>query len=88
MNLLLKIDLTKIDKQRLFKSGQTGSIYLDAIDIETTNNQYGNSHMIVQSVSKEEREKGIQGNILGNAKTVEVQAPVSAPISEEDDLPF
>ena len=63
----LKIDVTKIDKSKLFQ-GKQGT-YLDAVLIETPNNQYGDSHMIVQSVSKEERDQGIKGAILGNART-------------------
>lgn len=61
----IKIDVTKIDKNRLFE-GKKGT-YLDAIMIETPNSEYGD-YMIKQSVSKEERESGIEGNILGNAK--------------------
>jgi len=64
-----KIDVTKIDKARLFQ-GKNGARYLDFALIETPNNQYGDSHMIVQSVSKDEREAGVKGNILGNIKEV------------------
>ena len=61
----LKIDVSKIDKARLFK-GEKGT-YLDAtafIDIDTQD-QYGNNGMITQSVPKDSNEKGA---ILGNAK--------------------
>lgn len=64
----LKLDVTKIDKARLF-SGQKGT-YLDAtvfIDIDQLD-QYGNSGMITQDVSKEEKQQGVKGNILGNCK--------------------
>ncbi|AUR99427.1 hypothetical protein NVP1265O_48 [Vibrio phage 1.265.O._10N.286.52.F6] len=64
----LKIDVSKIDKNRLF-SGQKGT-YLDAtvfIDVEQLD-QYGNSGMITQDVSKEEKQQGVKGNILGNCK--------------------
>ena len=64
----LKIDVTKIDKNRLFQ-GQKG-MYLDAtvfIDIDQLD-QYGNSGMITQDVSKEEKQQGVKGNILGNCK--------------------
>ena len=54
-----------IDKNRLFK-GEKGT-YLDAILIETPNSEFSD-YMIKQSVSKEEREQGIEGNVLGNAK--------------------
>jgi hypothetical protein len=64
----LKIDVTKIDKERLFK-GKSGT-YLDAtafIDLSEFD-QYGNSGMITQDVKKEDRESGVKGNILGNVK--------------------
>ena len=64
----LKIDVSKIDKARLF-SGAKGT-YLEATIIEDLDklDQYGNSGMITQDVSKEEKAQGIKGNILGNGK--------------------
>lgn len=64
----LKIDVKKIDKARLFR-GQKGT-YLDAqcfIELEEFD-QYGNSGMITQCVSQQERQQGIKGEILGNCK--------------------
>lgn len=66
--LSLKINVSQIDKARLF-SGQKGT-YLDAtifVDLDNLD-QYGNSGMITQDVSKEEKAQGIKGNILGNGK--------------------
>lgn len=91
-----KIDVTKIDKARLFV-GKKGK-YLDVVLIETPNSEFGD-YMIVQGVSKEEREKGIKGAILGNAKAFKSRrtetaaatpAPTEAPKPEEpdDDVPF
>jgi len=64
----LKIDVSKIDKARLFKGAK--GMYLDAtvfIDIEGFD-QYDNSGMITQDVSKDEKQQGVKGNILGNCK--------------------
>jgi len=64
----LKINVSQIDKLRLF-SGQKGK-YLDAtvfIDLDQLD-QYGNSGMITQDVSKDEKAQGVKGNILGNCK--------------------
>lgn len=64
----LKIDVSKIDKSKLFK-GQKGT-YLDAqvfIDLDEQG-QYGDNGMVTQSVSKEDREQGVVGVILGNCK--------------------
>ena len=74
-----KLDVTKIDKARLFK-GQKGT-YLDAtvfIDIDDLD-QYGNSGMITQDVTKEEKQQGVKGNILGNVKVFWKDAPQQAP---------
>ena len=63
-----KIDVSKIDKARLFK-GAKGT-YLDItsfIDLDQLD-QYGNSGMITQDVSKEEKDQGVKGPILGNCK--------------------
>ena len=64
----LKINVSDIDKARLF-TGKKGH-YLDAtvfIDINQLD-QYGNSGMITQDVSKDEKAQGVKGNILGNCK--------------------
>ena len=64
----LKINVSQIDKARLF-SGQKGK-YLDCtvfIDINDLD-QYGNSGMITQDVTKDEKAAGVKGNILGNCK--------------------
>jgi hypothetical protein len=91
--LAVKIDVTKIDKNRLFQ-GKNGAQYLDAVIMYSADaDQYGQNGMIVQSVSKEERESGVKGNILGNCKhlgqskpqTVTSQGGNSQP---SDDLPF
>lgn len=71
--LSLKIDVSKIDKARLF-AGQKGT-YLDAtifVDLEQLD-QYGNSGMITQDVSKDEKAQGVKGNILGNGKVFWVE---------------
>jgi len=67
----LKIDVTKIDKKRLFKGEK--ATYLDAVVfLDDEPGKYGDNGMITQSVSKEERESGVRGEILGNAKILKV----------------
>lgn len=66
----LKIDVSKISKDRLFK-GAKGT-YLDAtLFLEEEPDEYGQNGMITQDVSKEEREAGTKGAILGNAKILQ-----------------
>ena len=91
MNYTAKINLAKVDKEKLFVSEKTGAVYLDIVLIESNNNEYGQSHMIVQSVTKEEREQGVKGVILGNAKQLESTASEPEPEKKKealDDLPF
>jgi len=68
IGISVKIDVTKIDKARLYK-GEKGT-YLDLttfIDLDNPG-QYGDHGFISQSVSKEERGQGVQTPILGNVK--------------------
>ena len=98
----LKIDVSKIDKARLFK-GEKG-IYLDAttfINLDELD-QYGNNGFVSQDVSKEERDKGVQGTILGNVRVFyndqakqpqqgapQPAQPAPAPVDDFDsDIPF
>jgi hypothetical protein len=64
-----RIDVTQIDKSRLYQ-GKKGK-YLDIVLIPTPNAKYEQTHMVVQSISQDERKAGIKGNILGNAKEIE-----------------
>lgn len=68
IGISVKIDVTKIDKARLFK-GEKGT-YLDLTTFIDTDqkDQYGNHGFISQSVTKEEREQQVQTPILGNCK--------------------
>lgn len=89
----IKVDLKKIDKATLFNA-QSGAVYLDAtILMKDEDDQYGNCGMIVQDVSKADREAGIKGAILGNIKMqrpAATAAPVAKPTAPtfDDDLPF
>lgn len=63
----IKINCSRITKARLFK-GERGT-YLNCIAIPLKKpDQFGQTHMIVEDVSKEERDQGIKGAIIGNAK--------------------
>jgi len=102
MIISAKIDVTKIEKSRLFK-GWKGT-YLDCvIFVNDIDDQYGNRGMIVQSVTKEEKASGVRGNILGNIKVIggqksnqaipdnvsRAETPPNMPQQTDDDnLPF
>ena len=99
----LKLDVTKIDKELLYKGnkgtylGATIFLNLDEPD------QYGNHGMITQDISQEARNAGQKGAILGNGKifwsdsgqpsgnTGQLNKPQSAYTvsgEEEDSVPF
>lgn len=64
----VKIDVTKIDKALLYKSEK--GTYLNTtvfIDIDAPD-KYGNHGMVTQDVSKEAKDAGEKGPILGNVK--------------------
>jgi hypothetical protein len=86
----LKIDLAKVDKAKLFNAN-SGAIYLDATLLtKDEDDQFGNCGMIVQDVSKADREAGMKGAILGNAKLFKsaAAAPVGNPIPTAKALPY
>lgn len=68
LGISIKIDVTKIDKSRIFE-GQKGK-YIDLTTFVDLNqeDQYGNHGFISQSVDKQERDNGVQTPILGNCK--------------------
>ena len=96
------IDVSKIDKSKLV-TGKKGTYMNVSILIRDDVDQYGNTGFITQDTTKEEREAGVKGAILGNIKDLPGKSPVqSAPYYSEavsnkipppivnlaDDLPF
>ena len=65
--IAIKIDRKKLVEELIFKA-QSGAEYIDAVLMPSKDSKYGDSHFIVQSVSKADREAGKRGPIIGNAK--------------------
>ncbi len=96
MIIRCKIDVRKIKKELLF-TGAKG-IYLDATLLENKAgvDQYGNNFIIIQDISKEARDRGEKGPIIGNAKIVEGQssrpktgiAMTTSYSNSDNDIPF
>ena len=90
----IRVDVTKIDKERLYK-GEKGT-YLDLTTFVDTaeQDQYENNGFISQSVDKEEREKGVQTPILGNVKVFytdgseQPSTPQAKQAVIDEDIPF
>lgn len=79
MIIKCKLNVSKIDKSKLFK-GEKGT-YLDITLLENRDgvDQYGNLFMVVQDVSKADREAGVKGAILGNGKVIAQNAQQPKP---------
>jgi hypothetical protein len=81
----LNIDVSKIDAKRLYK-GKKGQYLSATLFLKEEVDQYGNNGFIVESITKEEREQGKKGTIIGNAKFM-----VAGGTSKQEDdqsLPF
>ena len=68
IGISISIDVTKIDKARIFE-GKKGK-YIDLttfVDLDQVD-QYDNNGFISQTVSKDERASGVKTPILGNCK--------------------
>lgn len=87
--ITVRIDVTKIDKSKLVK-GEKGTWYdMVLIPKKTEYSDY----MVVESITKEEREAGVKSTILGNGKTLQKRTPepdeVPAKLEEQSDgLPW
>ncbi len=70
MIIRLKLSKSKL-KQELFYKGAKDT-YIDVTLLENKNgtDEYGNDFMCVQDISKEARDRGEKGPIVGNAKFV------------------
>jgi hypothetical protein len=65
---ILVIDL---ENSRTFQA-KSGAVYADLCVVERKEvGEYGDTHFIAEDVSKEEREDGVKGAIVGNGKELE-----------------
>lgn len=88
----VKIDVSLIDKARLF-TGKTRADghtpkYLDLVLVPRREvGQYGDTHLVKQGVTKEEREAGVEMPILGNATERGTPKPAQAPAAKPPPKP-
>lgn len=94
------INIDKLEENRLF-AGKKGNYYnfTSLIDLDSQG-QYNDNGFIAHDVSKEERDQGIKGAIVGNVKVVwkenegQSHAPPNTPQSDfmggydDDEIPF
>lgn len=99
-----KINVTKILKNHMFNA-QSGAVYLDFSIWENRDGpgQYGDTHYITQDISKEARDAGERGPIIGNMKSKSANPPQqdaqpnrgistggqpSLPADDDSEIPF
>ena len=83
----IKIDVSKIDKAALYKG--TKGTYLDCVAWPSkTTGQYGDTHYIVQELSREKREAGEKGAIIGNMTVPDDDEPrqQSRPVQRQQKM--
>ena len=83
----LNIDVSKIDQRRLYK-GKKGQYLSATLFLKEEVDQYGNNGFIVESITKEEREKGLKGTIIGNAKYMAAGGNKPYQSMDFEDAPF
>lgn len=85
----IKLDVTKIDKALLYQ-GKKGT-YLDATCFMDADNpgEYGDHGFVSQDISKERREAGDKGEIIGNVEVFwrgESQGQRAAPAAPQQQM--
>lgn len=94
----LKIDVTKIDKKRLYR-GKKGTYLNLTIAVADEPDEYGNNVTAWQEQTKEERENKEYRNFLGSSGKVFWSSDQSSPsrgnnhseergYDDDDDIPF
>ena len=68
VGISIRIDVTKIDKTRLYKGEKGTYLELTTFVVLDNKDQYENNGFVTASLSKEEREQKVQLPILGNVK--------------------
>lgn len=68
--IAIKIDVTKIDKSLLYKGAKGTYLNVTLKDNRDGEDEYGNLGFVTQDVSREAREAGEKGPIIGNWKEV------------------
>ena len=82
----LKIDVTKIDKSRLFV-GAKGT-YLDLVVYENDRpDEYGNDYSVKQDCTREDRDAGVKMPYIGNGKNIGQKRQQAQPARTTRNIP-
>lgn len=84
------IDVSKIDKDKLIKGKKGNYLNITAFVNLDEKDQYDNNGMITQSVTKEERDNGTRGVILGNTRVFYTgeSNSTNSEVEVAEDVPF
>jgi hypothetical protein len=84
--LSIKIDVTKIDKEALYKGAKGTYLTLTVWPNKDGEDQYGNHASVKQDLGKDRRDE--KAPFIGNAKIIQRRnAPRSAPPANYEKLP-
>lgn len=88
-----KIDVTKIDKKHLYAGKKGTYLNVTIIPNKDGTNAYGDDYFIVQDVSKEARDAGEKGPIIGNARIIARKQRDDATVNDkpktaDTEMPF
>lgn len=80
--ITLNLNLSLVNKARLYK-GKKGQYLSAVLYLTPTVDQYGNNGFIAESISKEERQAGQRGTILGNARIITPGADNASQVPQQ-----
>ena len=89
----IKVDVTKLDKSKFFKGKKGTYANLTVAENMDGESEYGDTHYVFESQSKEERDAKTPKNYLGNGKEFVFNNNGGTPVlssddNTDDDLPF
>ena len=86
----IKVDVTKLDKSKFFKGKKGTYANLTVAENMDGESEYGDTHYVFESQSKEERDAKTPKNYLGNGKEFVFSSNGEPQATEtvDDDLPF
>jgi hypothetical protein len=87
MMVKYKINLSKVDKKLLMDGEQGVWLFGAILENRDGPSKYGNDGFIVQDISKEAREAGEKGPIIGNWSYVKKKETTDTNEKDEEEIP-
>jgi hypothetical protein len=83
----ISIDLNKIDKSRIKQHSNGAKYYAMTVDTKREPDQFGNTHTVYDSPTKEEREAKTPKNYLGSGKEFVFGGQQAAQATQQQQTP-